>query len=263
MDKIKEFIKSLTIEKIAQGATIILGIGLLVSFASWLSKSGSLILQFLAGYLSELWGLTITLFILMTFLMVIRLQRRFSIGYKDKFKGDLDSNWDYEGSWTRPDKGVLCVTDSHIGGITKVGSLWENYIFEFDTRIMNDCSSWIIRAKDLDNYYMFQCREDVIRPHRQFSGIKIETKTENGAIRMVTKVEIGWEILDGIPHRKELRDWFHVRIEVRGESVWIYIDGSLVLDKQSYIKNSTGKVGFRNSAHEKALFKNVKVTLIE
>jgi hypothetical protein len=53
------------------------------------------------------------------------MNRRFLGGFHDQFE-NLDK-WDFIGPWRIVDKGTLLVTGSDEGGITKVGSHWENY----------------------------------------------------------------------------------------------------------------------------------------
>jgi len=62
-----------------------------------------------------------------------RVVRRFNVSFIENFKGDLTENWEYMGDWSKVDNKTLCVKGSEVGGITKIGSLWENYDFEFET----------------------------------------------------------------------------------------------------------------------------------
>lgn len=269
MRKLKTWLKLRQFERILKITTGILSIVTIIGLIkSTFIKFRIPLVDFVVIHLYWFWVISVTLAIIMLILTTIRLQRRFSLGFKDKFKGDLDKNWDYQGEWTKPYKGVLCVKGSDVGGITKTGSLWENYAFEFDTCIQKDCTSWIIRAQDLNNYYMFQCRKDIIRPHRRVTILKFKSPedqpskdSEKKEIQVIP--EIGWQIWDGVPHNKDLKGWFHVRIEVKGESVWIFINSELVLHLSSLIKNPTGKVGFRNSGNEEAHFRNIQVSLFD
>jgi hypothetical protein len=43
----------------------------------------------------------------------------------------------------------------------------------------------------------------------------------------------------------------------------MYIDRNLVWQRESLLKNPTGKVGFRNYSSERALVRKVRVTLDE
>jgi len=110
---------------------------------------------FLAKNLLVIFSIFIVLALLYLYLTLSKLQRRITIGLRDNFKDDLKNNWEYRGEWSKPEKGVLCVRGADEGGITKVGALWENYEFSFETRIINKFTGWIVRARDLNNYFMF------------------------------------------------------------------------------------------------------------
>jgi hypothetical protein len=197
-------------------------------------------------------------------------------GFSDNFSGDLHTNWDFVGPWRIPEKNILLVLGlgpnvDNPGGITKVGAQWENYTLTFKARIVQDCLGVVVRALDLNNYYMFQIQKNVIRPHRRIAYPVIDTSTkpshedlknENVILFNRINFNIGWEVFDPpIPLPRSLDTWFNVKLIVRGESVALYVDGELVLQKESFLKIPTGKVGFRNSGEETALIKNVKVTL--
>jgi hypothetical protein len=65
-----------------------------------------------------------------------------------------------------------------------------------------------------------------------------------------------------VPLDQPLSDWFAVNIKVRGEAASIQINGKPVFHAESFLKNPTGKIGFRNSGNEKALIRKVWVTLL-
>lgn len=119
---------------------------------------------------------TITAFLIMLWCWISRLNRRFVQGFKENFTGDLRKNWDFTGEWRLVEKGILIVNKSHTGGLTKSGAYWENYTFKFKAFIMNKCLGVIVRAQDLNNYYMFQIRKDKIRPHRLVTFPVLEKK---------------------------------------------------------------------------------------
>lgn len=76
------------------------------------------------------------------------------------------------------------------------------------------------------------------------------------------KYFIGWQIFDPpTPLQRPLKTWFDVKLIVRGQSVFLYIDDELVLPLEAFLQIPTGKVGFRNNGNEKALIRDVKVTL--
>ncbi len=232
-------------------------------------KSGPF--RFLQDNIQVIWLITVSAAAFTLWIWTSRLHRRFVSGFNDNFARDLHTNWDFVGPWRIAEKNTLLVTGSDAGGITKIGAQWENYVFTFRARIMTDCLGVIVRAQDLNNYYMFQIQTDKIRPHRRAAYPVIDTSTlpthedlnkENVIIANRINFQIGWEVFNPpVPLHHQLDDWFDVKIIVRGESVSIYINSDLVLQQESFLKIPTGKVGFRNSGHETALVRNVKVTL--
>jgi hypothetical protein len=201
------------------------------------------------------------------------MNRRFLGGFHDQFE-NLDK-WDFIGPWRIVDKGTLLVTGSDEGGITKVGSHWENYTFYFSARIISKCIGFIVRAQDLNNYYMFQIRPDKIRPHfRMTVPMVLEEQianVEEGAVRIHLPVNyiIKW-LHDGTtsspeyhasPISQKLETWFDVKAEVFGQSVKIWINNELVFQQPALLRIPTGKVGFRNSISEEAYVKDAKVEI--
>ncbi len=241
-------------------------IGLVAQFFQW-GNTGPF------AYLKEnyqiIWLVAVTAIAFFLLIWTLLLRRRFMGGFKDNFKGHLQSNWDFEGQWRIPEKGTLLVTGPQdAGGITKVGVQWENYTFSFKARIIRDCLGVVVRAQDLSNYYMFQIRIDSIRMHRRAAipmiSKEIEQQEQPTSQMQLIKFNIGWQIFDPpTPLNRTLNGWFDFRITVRGESVLIYIDDNLALQTDSFLKIPTGKVGFRNYGSEEALVKNVKVTLLQ
>jgi hypothetical protein len=180
--------------------------------------------------------------------------------------------WNREGDWipdTSHDPPDLRVTNSDRGGILRKTDTWTDYEFEFETRIDRENTAWIIRAYDLDNYVMLQCRRDGIIPHYRRDGLWWREQETN------------------LP-RALPEGWFRVCIRVQEDSVsafWLeeghrtvllerdllgsrtvsliacrpspdqphYVDGPVFM---SYLR---GGVGFRASGHESAYFRNITV----
>jgi len=244
-------------------------LGYVSKFFEW-GKSGLFV--YLRDNIQVLWLLSVTAATFTLWVWTSRLQRRFVSGFSDNFSGDLQANWDFEGPWRIPEKGTLLVSGSDAGGITKVGAQWENYTFTFRARIIKECLGVVVRAQDLSNYYMLQIRNDRIRPHRRVAVPVVQAEAlpgpdeehvpeEAGRIRPIRFI-VGWQIFDPpIPLSSNLHDWFDVKVIVRGESVLLYIDDELQMQRESFLKIPAGKVGFRNWGSEEALVKNVRVTL--
>jgi hypothetical protein len=222
-----------------------------------------------------LWGAAITSILLLLFFWTWRLHRQFMSRFKDNFKGNLRDKWDYQGPWLITEENTLLVTGSDAGGITKVGAQWENYTFEFQAKIVSRCLGVIVRAQDLNNYYMFQINREQnrIRPHRRAAVPCIpaqQTSSQPQAQQhdqppqmQPISFYIGWDQnFDAIPISPEaLTGWFKVKLKVHGESVKFYINDELIFEKDSILKIATGKVGFRNDGSESAFVKKVKVTI--
>lgn len=247
-----------TLSKVQIG--IIILVGALVFFRDKLLPPFFNLLGLYWQILLFLIGAFILLYI---FLQVDKLKRRLTVGFQDDFREPLNKNWNYMGDWKIEGKNELSVSNSEAGGITNVGSLWENYTFEFETKIINLCSGWIVRAADLNNYIMFQCTDKLIRPHMRVKLPKITSQEEGG--KVVFTEQVGWIVdnppFNSQPHNQELKGWFKVKIVTRGSRVDIYINDENVYHSDTVLTIPIGKVGFRNSHDEHAHFRNVRVSL--
>jgi len=238
-------------------AAIILAIGWISSFFNC-GNSG--LFALLRNNLSIIWRVAVSALVITLFIWITILHNRYTRGFTDKFKNDLQSNWDFKGDWRLAEKRTLQVTESTDGGITKIGAQWENYQFTFKAKIINKCIGVIVRAQDLNNYYMFQINQNKIVPHRRAAVPTID-QSEGDQQNNTISFKVGWQRFPETPINPELNDWFKVKIIVKGQSYWIYINGELALQEESFLKIPNGKVGFRNSGDEKALIKDVKISL--
>jgi hypothetical protein len=192
--------------------------------------------------------------------------------FRDDFGQGLEK-WEYYGDWKSEREGsghILIVTNSDAGGLAKPCRLWNDYEFEFETKIVQSNSAWIIRASDILNYVMLQCGQGEIIPHFRVNGL--------------------WFKMPSIPLTKQLplNEWFGVRIRVSGTRVvataivemkeMILLDRAL-LEPQIVSVQTTqgtinqqlnlafsfplGSVGFREWGNtECAHFRNVRVSKI-
>jgi len=250
---------------VSTGSGIAVLFGWISSFFEWGNRGP---FRYLKENLQVIWYGAITTAVLLLVFWTSLLRRRFKSVFRDNFKGNLQSNWDFKGNWRNPEIGTLLVTGPDgSGGITKVGAHWENYTFSFKARIVKDSLGVIVRAQDLDNYFMFQIRSDKIRPHRRVAVPMVPVPTQQQPEEETPQMQsvqfnVGWQIFDpGTPLNRTLDAWFNCRITVRGESICIRIDDEIVLQSEFFLKIPTGKVGFRNCGAEEALVKNVKVVL--
>jgi uncharacterized membrane protein len=263
---------SQAVEKYLDGLVKLVGyitaVALVLSYVSkFFTWGNSGPFAYIRDHIQVLWLVALTVVVLILWIWSGRLRQQLVSGFSDNFKGDLHANWDFEGPWRIPEKGMLLVTGSNAGGITKVGALWENYTFTFKARIIEDCLGVIVRAQDLNNYYMLQIRTDQIRPHRRATVAMVEmgTSSEGEGVSQprAIKFTTGWQIFDPPTHlARRLDDWFDVKVTVRGQSVFLYIDDELAFHKDSFLQIPTGKVGFRNMGSEQAHVKDVRVVLL-
>jgi len=145
--------------------------------------------------------------------------------------------------WVRENRNVT-VRDSHLivtasgkGCITKVGDSWRNLKIKFKTIIRSSNFSFIVRAKDLDNYVMIQCSLERIVPHycRNSEWRILSEKIE--------KIDL------------ETDQEYLVEIEVKEDSLKLFIDGvELFFDENILSDFKTGKIGFREHGNERAEF---------
>jgi hypothetical protein len=175
--------------------------------------------------------------------------------------------WEYKGEWSVQDRGdgsILVVTNSGKGGIYRHLFLWTDYVFEFETKIVEKYTSWIIRAKDTNNYVMLQCQQNRIYPHFMKDGrwTNLDWTKQNPV---------------SLPFTLPLGTWFAVRIGVRRMQIVVHLT---LGGKQTEVLNSVslgtslleppvapaeytvGSVGFRESGSECAHFRNVRVRRI-
>lgn len=246
----------------------IVGVSYVSQFFEW-GNSGPFL--YLRNHAQVLWLFALTSTVIVLSLLAWRMYQRFVRGFSDRFKGDPRANWDFEDLWRIPEKGTLFVAGPDeerdaSGGITKVGALWENYTFSFKALIINSCLGVVVRAQDLNNYYMFQIQTDQLRPHRRVAIPVLDSDSTaailGGATNTPLKFKVGWQFFDPpTPLNRQLKDWFSARVVVRGQAISIYIDDKLAFQRDSFLQIPMGKVGFRNGYSEEALVKNVKVVL--
>ncbi len=244
---------------IVNSITLVIWAILGISFIS--KKINNTLLALLNKNILDIFLLALTTSVISLWIGIERIHRRLVIGFKDNFRNNLFLNWDFEGDWSI-ERGTLRIRNSERGGITKVGALWENYTLSFDARIINECLGVIVRAQNLDDYYMFQIRTDLLRPHRRVTvpviPLPAPTPQQNQPINFAT----GFQVINPtIPINPQLNAWFNVKVTVRGQAVTIIINGVPILQRESFLQIPTGKVGFRNWGPEEAIVKKVKVIL--
>jgi len=268
---------------------ILIFIGILVAVLlvpdarGWLMQALADLIKMLTSALPTITFLLVVLLLLWQAVLTWTLIKRNTVSKDREFKDDFQHgliHWTCRGDWRNILDGrdyVLTVTRSDDGGFANPCRLWNDYIFEFDTKIVNNNSSWIIRASSLAQYVMLQCGQTELNPHFRLQNI--------------------WFKLDPIPISPALplNQWFHVQIKVEGTRVVVFFPQNgkqqtimdrplldpvytpvyemLVLpnrtwnwspQKTGFItpEYPTGSVGFRESGFECAHFRKVRVVKI-
>ncbi len=163
MNIIKQYHKTLTVP-------VVVGIFAIIDYLfKWgiLKKCWDIfvdLLNFVIAYPVHSIIITLCIIIIYLWIDLNKLSNHIALKFKDNFIRNLNKKWDYEGHWELVGNELL-VTQSEIGGITKVGQLWTDYRFEFDAVIVNERIGWIVRAQDHFNYYMIQLTPELIRVH--------------------------------------------------------------------------------------------------
>lgn len=186
---------------------IALLIGALLAYWKWAEEFVELF-RFLADRSDIVFqSLLVTWLAVLTFFFLRKARGSNPRRFKEDFRHGL-TKWEYYGEWKtekEDDQYILIVTDSDAGGLAKPCRLWEDYIFEFETKIAQSNSSWIIRASDILNYVMLQCTQNEIRPHFRMNGL--------------------WFAQNPVPLPDPLpiNEWFKVQIRVSGTRVVVKV----------------------------------------
>lgn len=163
-----------------------------------------------------------------------------NILFKDNFR-DLQK-WNCENNNIKIQNSHLLVTGAGRGCVTKTGASWQNLKLKFKTIIYNHNFSFVVRARDLDNYVMIQCTLNKIRPHHRQNGRWSLLSTASAGINLIINKE------------------YNIEVEVIDDSLKLFIDGSEVFYNDSILSGfDRGKMGFRESGNEKAEFYDLKV----
>jgi hypothetical protein len=157
-------------------------------------------------------------------------------------------NWDHRGNWSWQGD-IIRVTNSDDGGLWQWGQYWQNYDFSFRFRIVSDYAGWIVRAQDHHHFVMIQCGHDRIRPHTRMPSTGNQPDPERG-FRVIADDRLGIS----------LTEWNSARTEVRDNGIRVFINNRLVYAAPLLLQGFVyGRVGFRCSGAEEALFRDIEV----
>lgn len=128
------------------------------------------------SYKDRLTALVITVAVLVVFLTILIYVRtrgdRRRFYYSPLTKPKEKDYWVGRGTWNySKSNGAYLITDSMNGFIFNKCLLWGDYVVSFEFKIINENCGWIVRARDLSNYVMLQCRLDRINPLIKLHGI--------------------------------------------------------------------------------------------
>jgi len=202
---------------------------------------------------------------------ISHLERYFAMSFEDDFQGGLEKNWHYaDGQWKIVNGNKLSVTQSEVGGISKVGHLWTDYSFEFTAIIVNRCIGWIVRAQDLFNYYMIQLNPDVEGPYRR-------------TIRPHIRIGGRWTVLPGKKYNLSIKLNQPIKIctEVKGMGIRVYVNNEEMYSNEEFfcvrfineaftvvpfqanvvavLPFTRGRIGFRVASKEHGKFSGCRV----
>lgn len=138
-------------------------------------------------------------------------QRR---SFRDNFKRGIDPRmWEFDGEWKveRDETGhrVLTVTNSDRGGLVIPCLHWKDYEIQFETRIVNEWTGWIVRASSFNDF--------------------VHQKLSDQLIHTLYRVSTIWDRQSERAHglNIEKMEWYRIRILAIGNwlSTWIELDG--------------------------------------
>lgn len=208
--------------------------------------------------------------ILKLHLRLRRLEEFIGVSFEENFKKGL-TRWDFEGNWTTTSTGELTVTNSPFGGITRIGHLWADYVFEFDGVVLNSVIAWILRAQDRFTYYLIQLDATSVVPLLFFGGRWLRIVEHPHGLHlqpnqsMRIRTEVGglsiriWVDRREIYHEPKL---FDMRFVVPDPKNGLFWNSTQPFAGHLVPPFTTGRVGFREYGSEQGRFSRCKVTLL-
>jgi hypothetical protein len=174
--------------------------------------------------------------------------------YGDRIELDPDA-WIGAGGWEFASN-ALYVSGGGVGLL--VGRGYGDYRFEFDLELPlagQGVTGWIVRAKDSNNYLLFQLQS------ADSTCNKPEWKTRPNTLRPHVCHDGKLVIAEPVTLPKKVRrgETHHVVVECRGPAVTVLLDGDRVFAQEDKGLR-TGTVGFRAAGSpEQGLFRNISI----
>lgn len=180
------------------------------------------------------------------------------------FSGDFTESFLDAGTWSVPKTWAITPGNMRVRGSateTEIGLLkekvWENFRMEFDVSLINNKgAAWVVRARDNQNYYLFQLASMKGSPQTTFQSFICE----NGQLR---QLESPQRVAVDLNNPK---DQFHIIVELKGSKIEHFIEVTsrpgerkrfgIILDSAF----SNGRIGFGTRGDEEFIVYQVSVT---
>lgn len=164
------------------------------------------------------------------------------------------------------------ITDSEPGYIFSKILSWNDYKFNFEFKILNECIGAVVRAANLSDYVMFQIRDYGIRPHIRINGGWRPWEAKETNLKFENELSSDKWYKCSITCEKDL-----ITIVLQNESKivfnrsWTISHERLGFPFPQFEKDlkptiiyfpinlDYGTIGFRNAGSERALVKNVLI----
>lgn len=151
-------------------------------------------------------------------------------------------DWEYKGNWQLFANKRLKITNSYDGGLLKIGYDWKDIDISIDFMIINSNFGVIIRATDINNYYMVQIATDTINYLKKQDGNFVTQITNSNNISI------------------KPNDLTNLKIEIRDDLLNIYINNQLIANKANFFSIPNGRFGFRASDLEEVDIHTIKIS---
>jgi|GEM_PF-52784 len=119
------------------------------------------------------------------------------------------------------------------------GDEWSDYSFESQFTVESEQVGFIFRARDADNFYMWQVADEshgfeqhLLRPHVR----------ENGSWTLLDEIPLG-DVVDSVEGQEH-----EIRIEAIGSEITTFLD-SQEIDRRTDDTHTEGRIGFRQPRH--------------
>lgn len=235
------------------------------------------------SYKDRLTALVITVVVLVVFLTILIYVRtrgdRRRFYYLSLTKPKEKKDWVGRGTWdySKSNRAYL-ITNSTNGFIFAKCLLWDDYVVNFDFKIVRNCNGWIVRARDLSNYVMLQCGLVGINPHVKLRGIWHMKSHADSDVNLTFDNQLH---LDVWYKARIYCEKSHLTIQIRDQKrllvfdrIWEIPENLVFRYKEKIEEEGEGKpialpvdldfgtIGFRCWSHEKSLIRDLLIQKI-